>query len=158
QKDKNTVLPAAVERWVELASRIATRSELSGAARWFDGKVGRALDEGDVARALDWIETGTALADAVGDELAGIVRYANRRLELIYRQIHDERQLARFLLRREQVDAFDRLMDGGDGWALHYVGVGGVGKTMLLRHLAKIAADRGIATARVDFDYLSADY
>jgi hypothetical protein len=158
-KEKSNVPVApAVQRWVDVASRISSREQLAETAAWFDHQVAEALRAGEIGRALDWIDTGSALADAVGDELSAIVRYANRRLELVYRRLQDERALGRFLLREEQVAAFDRLLLSGDQWALHYLGVGGVGKTMLLRHLAKIASEREIAMARVDFDYLTADY
>ncbi len=42
---------------------------------------------------------------------------------------------------------------------MHYLGAGGLGKTMLLRQVtARLAPERGIPTARVDFDHLSPDY
>ena len=45
-------------------------------------------------------------------------------------------------------------------WALHYLGMGGVGKTMLLRHIiARLApGDYSAATSRIDFDHMSPDY
>ncbi|MGH2536502.1 MAG: AAA family ATPase, partial [Candidatus Promineifilaceae bacterium] len=107
-----------------------------------------------------WLETAAPLAELFGAELAAAVRLGQRRLELAYRRRQDERHIARFLHRQEQLAAFERLLAGDGGvWALHYLGVGGVGKTMLLRYLtARLGPERGLPAARIDFDYISPDY
>ena len=83
-----------------------------------------------------------------------------RRIELLYRRTLDLSHLRRFLPRQEQIEEFWRLLDGDDAaWAVHYLGPGGLGKTMLMRQVtARLAPDRGLPTARVDFDHLSPDY
>ena len=71
----------------------------------------------------------------------------------IARRLHD------FLPRAEQTEAFKALLHEHDGWALHYVGFGGVGKTTLLREItARLADKEGVSTAGIDFDFLTADY
>ena len=68
---------------------------------------------------------------------------------------------------RDAADGYPPGPDGspgpGRGWALHLCGVGGVGKTMLIRYLAsgRYARERGTAPfplARADFDHISPDY
>src|SRR5207237_10892483 len=89
-----------------------------------------------------------------------------RRLELLYRRQRDEQLLRRYLRRPEQDAAFEDLLAGRPAapdrpapWALHLVGAGGCGKTMLVRHICTALADAaGALTARIDFDYLNPDY
>ncbi len=75
-----------------------------------------------------------------------------RRVELVHRRALDRRRLADFLPRPGQLRAFEALLDqsAGGPWALHYLGVGGVGKTTLIRHLtADLAPARGVVTSRI---------
>ena len=49
----------------------------------------------------------------------------------------------------------------GEPWALHFVGMGGVGKTMLIRYLSgafTAAGGADIVMTRVDFDHISPRY
>ena len=65
-----------------------------------------------------------------------IVLLGEQSIERVYRQTQDKRHLEYFLERQEQTAEFNRLLDDLEsGWALHYIGMGGVGKTMLLRHI-----------------------
>jgi predicted acylesterase/phospholipase RssA len=58
-----------------------------------------------------------------------------------------------------RVAASDVIRLPDDPWALHYFGIGGVGKTMLLRYITtEVARERQLVTARIDFDYLSPNY
>jgi tetratricopeptide (TPR) repeat protein len=151
-------VPPPVLRWATLGSRLRGGG-VTDVVTGFADEVTGALAARDIAGALDWIDTGAALAEPLGDELAAMVRYAKRRVELIYRRIQDERYLEDFLERGEQITAFRELLDDrGQAWALHYIGAGGVGKTMLLRYLSEYATQQGRLTSRVDFDYLSPDY
>lgn len=165
-RDQGESLDPPISRWAELASRIGTRGDLTQAAHWFDEQIrraleapGRALKAPNMGGALEWIGTGAALVEVFGDELSGIVRYAKRRVELIDRRIEDDQHLTDFLEREDQLAAFEELMDDeGSRWAMHYIGAGGVGKTILLRHLTRLADRRNIVSSRMDFDYLSPDY
>ena len=168
----DVAIPGPVLRWATLAQHAAP--SMSATVSEFNRQISRALEARDLGGALDWIDAATLLAGAVGDKLEGAVRYARRQMELVYRSIDDERHLESFLGREEQVAAFRDLLKeeperdseerDGDSeerereWALHFIGAGGVGKTTLLRHIARIAAQEGIVTSRVDFDYLSPDY
>ena len=89
---------------------------------------------------------------------------SRRLLSLGTRRRQDGRALQRYLDRPELSGAVDRLLRSDTRqWALHLRGVGGVGKTMLIRYLAsgRYAAKRdrpAIPIARVDFDHMSPDY
>ena len=57
--------------------------------------------------------------------------------------------------------AFRDLLDDSadDSWALHYLGEGGMGKTMLIRYITgPLAEEKNLVTSRVDFDHINPDY
>lgn len=127
------------------------------------------VKEGDTGRAQTWLEAGKLLAQALGGPLESAVRLSENLIEREYRRVQDERHLKNFKPIAGQVEAFRRLTraagesaDAGAPWALHYVGRGGVGKTMLLRYITGrlLAEDpeRPTPFSRIDFDYLSPDY
>lgn len=155
-------LTAAVERWAELG---ALASNVASMADRVDRRVEEALERARSLRqlacpeALRWIETAEPLADIFGGVLLVAVERAKRRLELFHRQARDERYLDNYLQREAQDRAFRDLLSDDATWALHYVGVGGMGKSMLLRHIRlHLASDLNLVTARIDFDDLSPDY
>ena len=145
-------------RWAELASHGAV--DPAQAATWLDRRLASLTEVGESGQALAWAETGKLLVPVLGQELDSVVSVGLRRVELLYRRSLDLGHLRWFLSRQEQIEEFWRLLGGdGDTWALHFLGPGGLGKTMLLRQVtAKLAPERGIPTARVDFDHLSPDY
>jgi hypothetical protein len=153
-------VPLALRRWAEVASR--TRGGLGEAARWLIQRVRTLIAAGETGQALDWVRIGESLAGALAGELESAVLLGQRGLELAYRAQQDERHLARFLERREQIDKFFELLDTVDDpegpWALHYVGMGGVGKTMLIRYISWRVRERGLAASRIDFDHVNPDY
>ena len=147
-------------RWVELARRLGPTTDGIDAARWLTLEVDRTVTAGDLAAAHSLVASGTAVAQIVGEPLTSAVRQADRTIALVHRRANDVSHLRTFLRRSDQVDAITALLDGPDDcWALHFLGVAGVGKTTLIRYLSgEIARERKLATARVDFDYLSPDY
>lgn len=157
-------LPAPTRRWAELAA--ALRKEPRVAAALLDNTLESLLRPGNANtdEALRWIEAATSLAELFGGDLLAAVQRGGRRLELFHRRDFDRRHLGRFLERGEQVQSFtDLLVSPPEEWALHYIGLGGVGKTMLVRHLTLLLTDderfKGrAACARVDFDHLSPEY
>ena len=148
----------AMARWAELASQGA--SDPAQAAAWLDRRLAELTADGESGQALAWVDTGKLLVPVLGQELESVVSVGLRRIELVYRRSLDLGHLRRFVARQEQIEEFWRLVDGdGTAWAVHYLGAGGLGKTMLLRQVtARLAPERGIPTARVDFDHLSPDY
>ena len=146
--------------WVEIAKRVGTPSGVVDAARWLTTVVDRALASDDLTTVNAIAAVGATVAQVVGEPLSTAVRQIDRKVALVHRQENDRRHLTTFLARQEQIDAITRLLDGPDEqWALHFLGAGGAGKTMLLRYLTgELAPARNIVTARVDFDYLNPDY
>ncbi|MEE8105910.1 MAG: ATP-binding protein, partial [Planctomycetota bacterium] len=148
-----------LQRWAQLAQSEDMADEL-------DREVERAARKKEAASLRRWIDTAVPFARLFRDRgdrrMEHAVHRANRRLALIGRQARDRRHLGNFLVRDEQVAALEELVRGeSDSWALHLIGAGGVGKTMLLRYLTgelALPEHWDLAVARVDFDYLNADY
>jgi hypothetical protein len=149
------VMPDGVREWGELARTLADPFEAARSVRRQIEVMAGTIDVGQAHARVDALE---ALAGAIGGPLAAEIALASRRIELAYRREADRRHLTGFLARREQILAFHNLLDGRE-WALHYLGMGGVGKTMLLRHLtAELAPSLGLAVSRIDFDHLSPQF
>lgn len=153
-------LPRVLAAWTELARGLSAGP--SEVAERLITSVRDACERGRPGQALDRLEAAAALERVIGGPLAVAVRIGRHRVELAQRTARDRRALVSFVPRPEAMAALDRLLaDDGPAapWALHYLGVGGVGKTTLLRHLSvEVARERGLAVARVDFDYLSPSY
>lgn len=150
-----------VVAWADAAAGAAGPDASTGEA--LNRRIQALADQGDTGRALDVIEAVSSLAPVVGQEYSSVVARGTRRISLEYRRASNERALKTFLPRAEQIDDFERLLTGPEtDWALHYVGVGGVGKTMLVRYLTtRFGPDTGrgpFPVARVDFDHVSPLY
>ncbi len=150
-----------VNRWAALAAR----AEDAGAmADYLDEITLKLFNERDGAGLKNWIDTGHQLAALFQQDLETpmrvVLQKASRRLELFYRLEMDAQHLKGFFEREDQTKAFRQFMSGPPAaWALHFVGAGGVGKTMLMRRITtRLAAEVRAITARIDFDYFNADY
>jgi hypothetical protein len=123
-----------------------------------------AVEADDLAAAQQLVAAGKALAPVLAGTAELALDRARRLLSLGTRRRADGRALGRYLDRPELSGAVDRLLDPeADQWALHLRGVGGVGKTMLIRYLAsgRYAAEKNVAAipiTRADFDYINPDY
>lgn len=154
-------LPETTARLVELA-RLA--GVPANAAALLDARLEEAYGKRDTEALASWLAVARPLAEVfartVDSTLLAALQQAVRKGELLRREREDEQYLTSFLERSEQIDSVNQLIDDrGDHWALSLLGSGGVGKTMLLRYVAaRMARERRLSTARVDFDYLSADY
>jgi hypothetical protein len=154
--------PPQLARWIELG----TATPVAAIADVLDARVGKAIDRARERRqtacpeALRWIETAEPLAQVLAADLELAVARSRRRLELFHRQSRDERLLESYVRRNEQEQAFlDLIHDDGPEWALHFIGHGGAGKTMLMRHIkTELARQHNLATARIDFDNLNPNY
>ncbi len=165
------LLPPALGSWARLAVLAGDPAALVDG---FDRMVRDAAQQRDSAAVLDLIDAARPLAALAArdrdDRLLFAIQRAGRRLELLHRRAMDEQHLRLFLRRGDQIEAVERLLAGSghDPWALHFIGAGGVGKTMLMRYLSvQLATPReqrqdfdrfDAVAARVDFDYLNADY
>jgi hypothetical protein len=159
-------LPPILWRWASLAELAGNLNDLSD---FFGYQVEEALqaarDAGQTAapEVLRWLEAFAPFVEIYGSSLEVALTSARREYEIFNRQAYDQRYLSSYLVRDEQDDALLDLLEQPDDedapWALHYVGAGGVGKTMLMRHInAHLSSAYNLAIARIDFDYLNPDY
>ena len=174
-KSGGVALAAPLQRWASLASRAASEE---GIARFLNERVEESLaaarEIGQIVspEALRWIEAAAPFVNWLGSVVEwGVVR-ACRRIELFYREAYDDRSLKNYFIRSYQEEIFTQLLpedpatqkrlkvkDIAPQWALHYVGLGGTGKTMLMRRIsAQLAEKMNLAVARIDFDRLNPDY
>lgn len=163
-------IPLSIARWAALVERshvvsllnseIDVTAGLSQAANWLTNRIESLAARDLTGEALAWVRTGEDLARIFRGPLEAAIRSGSRRLELSYRLEADRRHLSNFLERREQIDSFlDCLEGSNEQWAIHFLGHGGMGKTMLLRHITtNLATQKNFAVSRVDFDYLSPNY
>jgi hypothetical protein len=149
-------LPCGLEPWADLAGA----NDPAGA---LNARLAVLLPPGQskvtlAGEAQTWLAAARLLVPVMGGWLESATALGERQLELAWRKEVDARALDSQLKRPEQAEAVRRLLDPAEpAWALHFIGVGGVGKTMLVRRIcAELVGDRPYA--RLDFDYLSADY
>ncbi len=150
-------LQPAQRNWALLAAKVNDPGELY---RFLLGEVDKALASDRFADAVAWVEAAFPHEQLLKGRVAEAVHLASLRIQLRQRIRDNQRHLVRFLERREQILVFEELLAGKDAtWALHFTGLGGVGKTMLMRHLEnRVAPGRGASSARIDFDYLNPEY
>ena len=146
-------LSPLMQAWTELASLSSVNS-----AQHLTGQIVERLDDHDVAGALTWVSAAEPLAAVVRGPLEAALERARRRIALQYRDRQDAILLENHVEREGALVALRELMEGPDElWATHFVGMGGVGKTMLVRYLtvklAKSFPER-LLVGRVDFDHL----
>ena len=150
-------VPSALRDWAELMADKAPELALVERVRL-------AVEAEDLGGAQQLVMAGEAIAPLLAGTAELALDRARRLLSLGARRRQDRRALGRYLDRPELSDAVaDLLAPRAERWALHLRGVGGVGKTMLIRYLAsgRYAADRkqpSFPVARVDFDHISPDY
>ncbi|MEV4063496.1 hypothetical protein [Nonomuraea dietziae] len=126
--------------------------------------VDRLIQDGDLAAASRLVTAAEVLGRTLGGPLADAARRAAWRVDRLARATDDLEHLRHYLHRQEAEQALTELILGdGEQWALHLLGGGGTGKTMLVRYLAsgRFAADRQVPpfpVARADFDHLDPRY
>ncbi|WP_261569222.1 hypothetical protein [Frankia gtarii] len=119
-----------------------------------------------LAAAARLVAAARMIGAVCGGTLAEAARRAGWRLDRAHRDAQDAEYLRDYQNRAEIEEPLGELLaeDGpGTQWAVHLLGTGGIGKTMVLRYLASgaYAAARDIApfpVARVDFDHLDPRY
>jgi AAA ATPase domain len=159
---QGTDVALGVMRWAELALAELEGSQPTGSV--LTDRITMLVENGELAETPTWLYAGEALEAPLGAEMTSAVRRSKAQLNLHYRAEHDLRQLRYFLEREEQREALDLLLDEPHEdlgrWALHFIGMGGVGKTMILRYLTGPYARgrKGLCTARVDFDHVDPRY
>jgi hypothetical protein len=119
----------------------------------------RSLGLNGSPEAASLLDAAEPLVTALGGPLGVAAARCQRELELHHRHTRDEALLRNYQQRTDLDGSFEQLLASRTQWAIHYIGDGGVGKTMFLRHLQSTLADKfKLATARVDFDHLNPDY
>ena len=143
----------SVLRWARLASEELEGKVVLGDALSY--QVGLSLGKDDVDTALNWIYAGESLAEALGARVDLVAARARSRLNLHYRRIFDAETLKDFIPREEQIEELRSLVASEKKWAVHFMGPGGSGKTMLMRFVTSRLRDNPFACgSRVDFDYV----
>ena len=158
-------MPHATWRWAVVASHAtAAPSTLHDA---FERELDSALEHGRPDEAWVWIEALQRVAEVVPGETTTLHQRAVRRLALFDRQRNDRAMLRDYLPRLSLFEDYRDVVTGPDAvWGLHYLGGGGVGKTMLMRALTSGTAEHlppgftlpATVTARIDFDHINPDY
>lgn len=154
-------VPALTRQWLELLDSESGRS----GDDLFHAIAGLVRTD-DLAQAAALTDAAEAIAPVRGGGYRAAVLRGRRLVQAGHRRRRDREVLADFVPCDEQTGPLLELIrsDGAkDPWALHLLGPGGAGKTMLMRYLASdlFAADNGIrpfTVARVDFDHISEDY
>ena len=157
-KQREITVPPLVARWANLARAADSTAAVAG---HFTQETEKLLAANQINEVVRWIEAARPLVEVLEGDLAMAVEQASRRMALHHRRSYDEQDLTRFLKREEQIAAFNKLLDkkSKSAWALHFVGPGGVGKTMLMRYItAHLVKERGASVARIDFDYSNPGY
>jgi len=156
-RDHGVRVPDITASWALFAAQARWPQLLAGMV---DEQLRAFLQQRKPADARQWLESLRRLEVLQEGQFSLATSRAERQVELLYRQVDDERRLSNYQLRLEQLRAFEQLLEApNEQWGLHFMGPGGVGKTMLMRYLsAKLAPERKMSTARVDFDHLDPSY
>lgn len=137
-KDKKLIPPIKI-KWAELAKRSKNSNRL---IKYLEIKVGDALKQSDYENAKEWVNIASIIdqysfwTSKFSQTLFEKIKTFNRKIDLKQRMWDEKKHLDFFLERKDQINAFHQLVHGNHKqWALHYIGVGGVGKTMLMRYI-----------------------
>jgi len=129
------------------------------------GEIDSLVAQGQLAVASGLVAAARSLGELASGTLLDAARRAQWRIDRAYRIEQDRLRLRHYCSRPAVEGAIEDLMtDPGQKWALHLLGGGGVGKTMLVRYLAsgRFAAERErmrpFLVARADFDHLDPRY
>ena len=153
-------LPGPLRAWAELCAE-AEPDDIP--TRLLD-RVQEAVRVHDLGGAQELVNAGKALNAVVEGTADNQLTRARLMLDLGLERRRDDVVLSRYLDRPELSNAIaDLLAPAAGKWALHLRGVGGVGKSMLIRYLrsGKFAEDRNlrpVPMACVNFDHVSPDY
>ena len=128
-------------------------------------EIDRLVDKGQLSAANGLVAAARGLGELASRPLLNAARRALWRIDRASRIEQDRERLRYYSARPAIEQAIEGLMlDPGQTWALHLLGDGGVGKTMLIRYLAsgRFTAERSqrrpILVARADFDHLDPRY
>ena len=137
-----------------LGTLTSYRRDASG--RTLMSEVERLIDDGQTGEATRLTAAARLLGEALAEPLADAARRARWRIDRAIRTAEDERRL-KYYVRRESIEAeLSALRAPSAGYyAMHLLGGGGTGKTMVIRHLCSTSRT---PVARIDFDHLDPRY
>lgn len=103
------------------------------------------------------------LAEVLGGSLPSVVDRARTNVAVKFRQVEAERALKHYQHREHLERWIAEALRDDERWAIHLRGDGGMGKTMLLRHVASLGFAEAhdlapFVVAGVDFDHLDPRY
>jgi len=114
------------------------------------------LGDGDFGEATRLTAAARLLGEALSEPLADAARRARWRIDRAVRTAEDRRQLRHYVHRGSVEAELTALRSPSSGYiALHLLGGGGTGKTMVIRHLCSTSET---PVARIDFDHLDPRY
>jgi hypothetical protein len=150
-------MPEDTRRWAGLAR---FSNDLPRLVDELDERLRDAVDSATIHRLLSAAQSLMPILGPQGELAISLaMQRGSRRLELLRRKDDDLAHLRNFILRNDQMFVLERFLATDDRhWALHIVGAGGVGKTMLLRYLTSQFPSSSLAVTRIDFDYLNPDF
>ena len=145
---------AELARQSSLGTLTRYRRDLSGRALM--DAVEQLLSDGQVGEATRLTAAARLLGEALSEPLADSARRARWRIDRAVRIREDQRQLRHYVHRASVEAELTALRSSSGGYhALHLLGGGGTGKTMVIRHLCGTSKT---PVARIDFDHLDPRY
>ncbi len=140
-------------RWAQLAEAELAGGVVTG--RSLEEKMDDSLGAGKISEAGEWLFAAEWLTKPLGAVMDFAASRARRQLSIHHLRQQDEEYVEWFLPRNRQMDELHRLARSTEQWGVHFIGLSGVGKTMLMRFVnSKHEGNPFASSSRVDFDYL----
>jgi hypothetical protein len=148
-----TGISSGILRWAELAQ--AELSSLPVTGDCLSERIRRSLGARDLTSAGEWLFAGDWLSQALGAPMEMATSRARKEISLYHLREQDTAYLERFLPREDQLAELRVVADSESQWGSHFIGLSGVGKTMLMRFVTSRHPDNPFKRAsRIDFDHI----
>ena len=145
---------AELSRSSRLGTLTRYRADPSGLALM--DRVEALIEDGRLGEATRLTASARLLGEALNEPLADAARRTRWRIDRAIRTAEDRRRLAHYVHRQSVEAEFRKLTEAHSKYyALHLLGDGGTGKTMVIRYLRSASTT---PVARIDFDYLDPRY
>jgi hypothetical protein len=152
-RGKETSISKAILCWAELAQAELSSTPVTG--DYLSEHVRRSLGAHDLTSAGEWLFAGDWLSQPLGAPMEMATNRARREISLYHLRDQDTAYLQRFLPRRDQLAELRAVADSETQWGTHFIGLSGVGKTMLMRFVTSRHPGNPFKRAsRIDFDHI----